>query len=89
MVIYPGRFEPDRKSGGFVVTFPDFGYGVTQGDTVQEATDMAQDLLAGLVADVIEQGASLPKPSKRRGRQHRLISLPAFQSTKVELDQAL
>ena len=24
---YLALFEPDRKAGGYVVTFPDFGYG--------------------------------------------------------------
>ena len=47
-------FEPDRKAGGLVVTFPDFAYGVTQGETLEEASEMAADLLAGLVSDRIE-----------------------------------
>mgnify|MGYP001558298387 CR=1 FL=1 len=85
MVTYPALFEPDRQAGGFVVTFPDFRYGVTQGDTLEEAAEMAQDLLEGLVSDVIEQGDDLPERSKRRGRHYRLVSLPAFQSAKVEL----
>ena len=41
MVTYPALFEPDRQAGGFVVTFPDFRYGVTQGDTLEEAAEMA------------------------------------------------
>ena len=88
MVTYPALFGPDRRAGGFVVTFPDFGYGVTQGDTLEEATEMAQDLLEGLISDSIDQGGDLPKPSKRRGRRHRVVSLPALQSAKVELYQA-
>ncbi len=88
MVTYPALFEPDREAGGFVVTFPDFRYGVTQGDTLEEATEMAQDLLGGLLSDLIEQGEGLPKPSKRRGRQYRLVSLAALQSAKVELYRA-
>ena len=38
MVSYYAVFEPDRKTGGFVVEFPDFGYGATQGETL-EVTD--------------------------------------------------
>ena len=34
---YLALFEPDRKAGGYVVTFPDFGYGVTQRETYAEA----------------------------------------------------
>jgi len=39
---YLALFEPDLKAGGYVVTFPDFGYGVTQGETDEEALAMAQ-----------------------------------------------
>jgi len=28
-------FEPAKEKGGFVVTFPDLDWGVTQGDTEQ------------------------------------------------------
>jgi antitoxin HicB len=75
MVTYPARFEPDRKAGGFVVTFPDFRYGATQGDTLEEATEMAQDLLEGLISNLIEKGEALPKSSKRRRRLYRLVPL--------------
>ena len=85
MVIYPALFESDRQTGGFVVTFPDFRYGVTQGDGLEEAVDMAQDLLEGLLSDLIDQDQDLPKPGKRRGRYYRPVSLPALQSAKVEL----
>ena len=38
-------FEPDTEKGGFVVTFPDFPWGVTQGETEEEATEMAVDAI--------------------------------------------
>lgn len=85
MVTFPALFEPDREAGGFVVTFPDFPYGATQGDTVEEATAMAQDLLEGLVSDLIAAGKALPEGNKRRGRRFRMVALPALQSAKVEL----
>src|SRR5258706_11384003 len=88
MITYYARFAPDRKAGGFVLTFPDFRYGVTQGETIAEATDMAQDLLMGLISDLIEEGKDLPKSGKKRSRTFRPISLPALQSAKVELYQA-
>jgi predicted RNase H-like HicB family nuclease len=36
---YLALFEPDLKgrSAGYVATFPDFGYEVTQGETDEEA----------------------------------------------------
>ena len=42
---YQALFEPDLEAGGYVVTFPDFSYGVTQGETDREAMEMARDLL--------------------------------------------
>jgi antitoxin HicB len=88
MIAYPALFDPDHDSGGYVVTFPDFEYGVTQGDSLDNAVEMAQDLLSGLISDLIGAGAGLPKPSKRRGKHYRLIALPALQSAKVELYKA-
>lgn len=55
---YLALFEPDRKAGGYAVTFPDFGYGVTQGETGEEAMEMAQDLLVLTIGDFILEGPS-------------------------------
>ena len=85
MVVYPALFEPDEKAGGFVVTFPDLPHGVTQGETLQEATEMATDLLACLITDVMGKGDALPVPSKPRGRKYRPIRLPALQGAKATL----
>src|SRR5256886_17436825 len=78
-------FEPDVKAGGYVVTFPDFGYGVTQGETDGEAMDMARDLLMLTVGDYIRAGKPLPVPARRRGAKFRPAPLPALQTAKVDL----
>jgi antitoxin HicB len=82
---YQALFEPDRKAGGYVVTFPDFDYGVTQGETGEEAMGMARDLLMLTIADYIREGKQLPAPSHRRGEKFRSVPLPALQSAKVDL----
>ena len=82
---YQGLFEPDLEAGGYVVTFPDFGYGVTQGETDYEAMEMAQDLLMLTISDYIREGKQLPVPSRRRGAKYRTVALPILQSAKVEL----
>ena len=82
---YLALFEPDLEAGGYVVTFPDFGYGVTQGETDQEAMEMAQDLLMLIIGDYMREGRSLPVPSRRRGAKYRPVPLPALQSAKVDL----
>jgi antitoxin HicB len=82
---YRALFEPDRKAGGYVVTFPDLGYGVTQGETEEEALEMARDLLMLTLEDFIREGRSLPIPGRFRGPKFRLVPLPALQSAKVDL----
>ena len=68
-----------------MVTFPDFAWGVTQGDTEEEAREMAADALAMVIADYIGKGQPLPEPVKARGRKQRAIRLPAIQEAKVLL----
>jgi antitoxin HicB len=83
---YLALFEPDRKGGGYVVTFPDFGYGVTQGETEAEAMEMAQDLLMLTIGDYIRESKPLPLPAPRRHRsKFRSVALPALQAAKVDL----
>ena len=82
---YLALFEPDLKAGGYTVTFPDFGYGVTQGETDEEAMDMAQDLLILTIGDYIREGKQLPAAARRRGAMFRPVPLPALQSAKVDL----
>ncbi len=82
---YLALFEPDLKAGGYTVAFPDFGYGVTQGETTEEAMEMAQDLLMLTIGDYIREGKQLPGPARRRGARFRPVPLPALQSAKVDL----
>jgi antitoxin HicB len=82
---YLALFEPDREAGGYVVTFPDFGYGVTQGETEQEAMEMAQDLLMLTLGDYIRESRRLPMPKRHRGSKFRRVPLPALQAAKIDL----
>jgi antitoxin HicB len=84
---YEALFEP-AEEGGFVVTFPDFDYGVTQGETEFEAIEMATDLLLCLISDRIEKGESLPERHGHRGKKYRKVRLPALASAKTELYRA-
>ena len=42
--VYPAVFRPEDE-GGFSVFFPDISRGATQGETIVECMDMAQDFL--------------------------------------------
>ena len=84
---YAAKFAP-ADEGGFVVEFPDFGWGVTQGDNEKDARRMAGDLLVTIIQDHIKRGEELPLPGKMRGRNYRMIRLSALHSVKVELYRA-
>ena len=59
---YLAKIERD-EDGRFVVTFPDFGWGATDGATWDEALTEATDLLRELIATTIREGEALPAPS--------------------------
>lgn len=61
-LLYPACFYPDEE--GYVVTVPDLPGCVTQGDTLEEAVEMAIDAASGWVLDEIENGEKPPKASR-------------------------
>jgi antitoxin HicB len=81
---YPALFEP-AEEGGFVITFPDWDWGVTQGEDESDATDMAQDALVTMIVHCIRHGKPVPSPSHPKGKKYRLIELPAIAAMKTEL----
>jgi antitoxin HicB len=79
---YPARLDP-AEEGGFVVTFPDFAAGVTQGDTREEALAQAADLLETMVANYMAEDWDLPDPSPADGRP--LVALAPLVAAQAEL----
>ena len=67
------------------MTFPDFGYGVTQGETEEEAMEVAQELLMLTISGYIRESRPLPAPKLHRGRKFRPVARPALQAAKVDL----
>ena len=67
-VIYPVLFY-EEKEGGSSVFVPDLEKALntnasTCGNTLEEAIYMAEDLIAGLILDEMEEGNKIPKASK-------------------------
>jgi len=87
MLSWQALFEP-AEEGGFVVTFPDLGHGATQGETEEEAIEMAEDFLSCVVSDYIGSGEPLPEPKRYRGKKYRTVQLPALAAAKVGLYRA-
>ena len=56
---YTAVFEPAQE-GGYVVYFPSLPGVVTEGETLEEAREMATDLLTGYLELLHERGQPLP-----------------------------
>lgn len=63
---YAARFEP-ADEGGFIITIPDFGWGVSQGDSEQEAREMAFALLGP-----VTENDGLSYPTSHRATMFRM-----------------
>ena len=83
---YPAEIERD-EDGRFVVAFPDFGWGATDGANRDEALAEAKDLLRELIATTIREGKDLPEPS-RTGRGRPLVVPPVQIALKAALYEA-
>lgn len=60
--MYPACFF--HENDGYSVIFPDLNWLATQGDTFEEAMEMAVDCLAGYLHTCQLDGDEIPKPSK-------------------------
>jgi len=61
--VYPAKFKKFTDGDGYVVTFPDLYGATTEGRSLQDALDMAEDCLGGLLWSYEEDGDELPVPS--------------------------
>ena len=59
--VYPAVFHPESE-GGFSVFFPDINRGATQGDTVAECIEMAEDFLCLALYHMEENKLQIPMP---------------------------
>jgi predicted RNase H-like HicB family nuclease len=60
--VYPAIFHPENE-GGFSIFFPDIEGCYTQGDTMVEAVEMAEDALNLMLWDKEESKEPIPSPS--------------------------
>ena len=61
-VVYPVLFYEEEN--GYSVFVPDLENFSTCGETLEEAMAMAEDLIAGIILDKMEEGNKIPKASK-------------------------
>lgn len=61
-LVYPACFY-EQEDGGYSVDIPDLLGCCTQGDTLVEAVEMAQDAALGWILTSIEDNEEIPSPS--------------------------
>jgi antitoxin HicB len=83
---YPYELLP-QPEGGFAVAFPDVPEAITQGETADEATEMAEDALVTALSFYTDSGQPLPRPSAARGRL--LAYVPPLVAAKLALHEAM
>lgn len=62
-LIYPACFYTE-EDGGYSVEVPDLKGCITQGDSLEEAIQMAEDAALGWLLTTIEDGEEIPNSSK-------------------------
>lgn len=80
---YPAQFEV-APEGGFVITFRDIPEAITQGDSEEEAMEMAVDVLVSAMDFYFDDKRPVPLPSEAL-KGERLIELPPGLSAKILL----
>ena len=83
---YPAAIERD-EDGRYVVVFPDFGWGATDGATLEEALSEAGDLLRELMVATMREGKRLPERSSVDKQQY-LVVPPVSTALKAALYEA-
>ena len=82
MLAYPVELTPDGKF--LMVTFPDIPEANSQGDSVEDALNMAVDALEKALDFYFDAGRPVPVPSKPKRGQHT-VELRASVAAKVLL----
>jgi predicted RNase H-like HicB family nuclease len=57
---YTVFFEPSPE-GGFIVTVPALPGLITEGDTIEEAREMARDAIQAYLASLVKDGEKIPE----------------------------
>lgn len=68
-LFFPAVFHPEEV-GGYSVAVPDFDGCFTQGDTLEEAYEMAFDAIGLFIEDLLDNKQNLPQPSSPKDLKH-------------------
>ena len=87
MIAYPAKFDCDED--GITVTFPDIPEAITCGYSETEAMEYAVDAIITIFTEYIKRRRSIPRASKARGKDMRMVVLPALEEAKIRLYEAM
>ena len=65
-LVYVACFYPCESKPGYTVEVPDLPGCVTEGNSIENAIEMAIDCASGWILDAIESGENIPKASKMK-----------------------
>jgi antitoxin HicB len=87
------RLDPasrwDPAETGFVVTFPDWEVGATQGEDEADALAAAADALEEMVASAIRRGEPIPVSSAEPGEGERWVEVGGLLAAKAALAETM
>ena len=81
--VYPAVFHPEPE-GGFSVYFPDIERGATQGDTIAECIEMAEDFLCLALYDMEEGNHPVPAASSTKAIESKASDIVTLISVDTE-----
>ena len=87
MIAYPAKF--DRADDGITVTFPDIPEAITCGFSEPEAMEYAVDAIETMLSEYIKRRRDIPRASKARGKDVRMVVLPTLTEAKIRLYEAM
>ena len=61
---YKMEIKPDETEGGFVISYPELSGCITCGDTIEQAYKNAEDAKKCWIEAALEDGITIPEPSK-------------------------
>jgi antitoxin HicB len=86
MFNYPAIFK--REGNGYVIRVPELPEVVTEGNSIDEATEFAVDAIEGVLAEYVSRKRDIPAPRPAK-RGMRVIRLPLLTQAKLSLYMAL
>ncbi len=86
--LFPALLTPDKKDGGFVVTFRDLPEAIIQEDSIKEALAEAADCLEEAIAARIDDRLDISYPSQLEGSEY-LVAVPIQTALKATLYLAM